>query len=123
MNAYDRWLEQPRVDADRDAAREEAIDGWLSDEYDEACRTRHQCDLSAGLLFVTNAYDVAAAILSRDDCDALLRDVILAAYSPRGSDDVDSAVERMVDAGRQAYIANPRNRERALQAMEDAGRD
>lgn len=122
MSAYDRWLERPRVDADDDARREEQVDEFLGGEYDEACAIRHGYEPAAGLRHM-DATDVTDWITGRDDYMLLLRDVILAAHDPRSRHTVETAVAAMIDAGRQAYIDEPRNRERARQIMQDAGRD
>lgn len=120
--SYDDWLEQPRVDADDDARREEQVDEFLGGEYDEACATRNGYERAAGLRHM-DASDVIDWITGRDDYTLLLRAVILAAHDPRSRHTVETAVAAMIDAGRQAYIDEPRNRERARQIMQDAGRD
>lgn len=121
MTGYDSWLEAPRASADRAAEWEELIDERLGDEYDRACRTNYRY-LGSPYRPARNVDDVVLAISDRPDCDTLLRNIVLAAHG-QTSDTVDGAVHRMIEAGRQAYIADQANRRRASEDMEGSNHD
>lgn len=117
--SYDDWLEQPRAEADDARQRAEAIDEWLGDEFDEACRTRHDCDLAAGLMHVVNAADILDTITGLEYGYLSIREIILASAgaSPHT---VETAVAAMLDAARKAWVSDTDNRQRAAQCIAEA---
>lgn len=122
MTGYDSWLEAPRASADRAAEWDEAIDEYLGAEYDEACKLSNGHEPAAGCQHM-DATDALDYIMQRDDAYLLLRHIILCACSSHARDTVDGAVHRMIEAGRQAYIADQANRKRAIEDMEGSNHD
>lgn len=120
--SYDTWLEQPRADKDEADMREEQIDQYLTDEYDEACGQPNGWEPATGLHRM-DATDVLDVITGMDRGYLLIRDIILAAHSTTSRHTVETAVAAMIGAGRKAYVADKGNRERAKDKMEEGDHD